>query len=79
MPALWLLLLDMFFEEKKILFEDDIHFYLALPRTLGTENSTKSKFLRFSNYYMFRFLYVVFATGELEIASSMAFVFEKNW
>ena len=79
MPASWLLLLDMFFEEKKILFEDDIHFSLALPRILGTENSRKSKFLRFSNYFTVHFLYVVFAIGELETASSMALVFEKNW
>ena len=68
----------MFFEEKKILFEDDIHFSLGLPRIPGTENSTKSKFLRFLNHYTIHFLYAVFATGELVIASCMGLVFEKN-
>lgn len=68
----------MFFEEKKILFEDDIHFSLVSPRIIRAENSAKSRFLSFSNHHSIHFLYAALAIGELEIAASIALVLEET-
>lgn len=70
--------LDIFFEVKKILFDDDSHFSLVLPRRKGAKIGQSPDSWASQITPVFFFLHAVLAIGELEGAASMALVLKET-